>query len=146
MRCFALTAAAIALSGLAAAGPNEDALIAVDKAFSDMARTKGPAAAYDAYAAPDIRMFDDGEGLVRGLPDIRKVLEAEYIEGGTISWTPEEAVASKDGTLGFTSGTWTYVTAGSPEQTGAYVTVWQKNAKGDWTFAVDADTTEVDAD
>ena len=147
MRRIALAAtAAILLHGIALAGPNEDALIAADKAFSELARTKGPAAAYDAYAAPDVRMFDDAEGVVRGLPNIRKVLEAEYAEGGTISWTPEEAVASKDGTMGFTIGSWIYVTEGSPEQTGVYVTIWQKDAKGAWKIAVDADTTEIDAD
>lgn len=146
MRHALYPAFAIALSAAAFAGPHEDSLIAVDKAFAKMANQKGPAAAYDAYAAPDIRMFDDGEGLVRGLPNIRAVLEAEYIEGGKITWTPQEAVASDDGTMGFTIGEWIYVTEGSPDQTGFYVTVWRKNQKGEWKIAVDADTTEVDAD
>lgn len=146
MRPLTVLAAAIAFAGLAFAGPNEDALIAADKAFGEMARTKGPAAAYEAFALPEVRMFDDAEGVVRGLANIRKVLEDEYAEGGTISWTPDEAVASADGTMGFTIGEWLYVTEGSPDQTGAYVTVWQKDAKGDWRVAVDADTTEVDQD
>lgn len=135
-----------ALAGAARAGANEDALLAADKAFAAMAHDKGPVAAYAAFAAPDVRLFDDGEGIVRGMPNIQKVLEAEYAEGGTVSWAPEEAVASKDGTMGFTVGEWTYVTAGSPDQTGFYVTVWQKDAKGAWKVAVDADTTEVDSD
>lgn len=146
MRRATLFAAALVLSSAAFAGPHEDSLIAVDTAFSKLAYEKGPAAAYDAYAAPDIRMFDDAEGLVRGLPNIQKVLEAEYAEGGRISWTPQEAVASDDGTMGFTLGEWLYVTEGSPDQSGFYLTVWRKNDKGDWKIAVDADTTEVDVD
>lgn len=117
-RFIAAAAASVAFALTAMAGPNEDALIAADKAFSDMAAAKGPAAAYAAFAAPDVRMFDDGEGIVRGLTDIQKVLEAEYAEGGKVNWTPREAVASPDGMMGFTIGDWTYVTEGSPDQTG----------------------------
>ncbi|MFT3810896.1 MAG: DUF4440 domain-containing protein [Micropepsaceae bacterium] len=138
--------AALALAGLALAGPHEDALLAADKAFAAMAYEKGPAAAYARFATDDVRMFDDAEGVVRGLPNIQKVLEGEYAEGGRISWSPDEAVASNDGSMGFTIGEWRYVTEGSPDQTGFYVTVWQKDPKGDWKVAVDADTTEVDSD
>ncbi len=143
---IATIAAAVTFAGLAFAGPHEDSLLAADRAFAKLAHEKGPAAAYAAFALPDVRMFDDAEGVVRGIPNIRKVLEDEYIEGGKITWTPGEAVASQDGTMGFTIGEWIYVTEGSPDQTGAYVTVWQKDAKGDWKIAVDADTTEVDSD
>jgi ketosteroid isomerase-like protein len=146
MRCIALIAAAVALTAVALAGPNEDALMAADKAFAALAHDKGPSAAYAVYAATDVRMFDDGEGVVRGLPNIQRVLDAEYAEGGTVSWAPSEAAASKDGSMGFTIGEWTYVTKGSPDQTGFYVTVWQKDEKGAWKVSVDADTTEVDAD
>ncbi len=146
MRRVTLLASAVLLSAAAFAGPHEDSLFAVDRAFSKLAYEKGADAAYQAYAAPDIRMFDDGEGLVRGLPNIRKVLVAEYAEGGKVSWEPHEAVASDDGTMGFTIGEWIYVTEGSPDQTGFYLTVWRKDAKGDWKIAVDADTTEIESD
>lgn len=142
---LAFTFAASILSA-ARAGPNEDTLIAADTAFATLAHDKGPAAAYAVFATADVRMFDNGEGIVRGLPNIQKVLDAEYAEGGTISWKPAEAVSSKDGSMGFTIGEWTYVTDGSPDQTGFYVTIWQKDAKGVWKVAVDADTTEVDSD
>src|SRR5262245_8042651 len=117
LSCFAVV---FLLTGAAFAGPNEDSLIAADKAFSAMAKAKGAAAAYQAYAAPDLRMFDDGEGIVTGMPNILKILEGEYAEGGTVSWKPTEAVSSNDGTMGFTTGEWIYLTEGSPEQSGWY--------------------------
>lgn len=143
MRSLITLAAAILFSAIAAAGPHEDALMAADKAFSDMAKTKGPKAAYAAFGAPDLRMFDDGEGIVTGADNIQKIVEAEYAEGGTVTWTPMEAVSSADGTMGFTTGEWLYVTEGSPEQSGWYITVWRKQPDGSWKIAVDADTTEV---
>ena len=144
MRWMVFAVLVWSMAAQAVAGPHEDALIAADKAFSEMARTKGPAAAYAAFAAPDIRMFDDGEGIVAGIGNIQKVLEMEYAEGGTVSWTPAEAVASTDGTMGYTIGDWRYVTAESPEETGYYLTIWRKQADGSWKIAVDADTTEVE--
>lgn len=143
MRRIIIALAALLFVAPALAGPNEEALIKTDRAFSAMAKSKGPAAAYAAFAAPDARMFDDGEGVVTGMDKIQKILEAEYAEGGTVSWTPKEAQASDDGTMGFTIGDWVYVTDGSPDQTGWYVTIWRKQKDGSWKFSVDADTTEV---
>lgn len=146
MKIFPGAVAAMLLAGLAWAGPNEDALIAADKAFAEMARTQGAAKAYAAFAAPGVKMFDDGEGIVTGLADIQKILEAEYAEGGTVNWALSEAVASDDGTMGYTMGAWSYVTVESPEQSGYYLTIWRKQKDGTWKVAVDADTTEQDAD
>lgn len=143
MRLTIAALAAIWLAAAAWAGPNEDALIAADKAFAAMAQKKGAIAAYKAFAAPDLRMFDDGEGIVTGMPNILAILEGEYAEGGTVNWTPTEAVSSNDGTMGFTTGEWIYLTNGSPEQSGWYVTIWRKQKDGSWKVAVDADTTEV---
>lgn len=135
--------AALALAGVAYAGSNEDALIKADTAFAAMAKAKGAVAAYTAYAAPDLRMFDDGEGIVTGMPNIVKVLKGVYLENGTVDWKPTEAVASDDGTMGFTVGEWTYKAPDDLNQNGWYLTVWRKQKDGSWKVSVDADTTEI---
>ena len=135
-------AAAVSFALPALAGPNEDAMIAADKAFNDMAQKEGVAAAFAAYAAPDARMFRGEEKIVSGPAEIEALMEEQYAHGGTLTWTPTEAVSSGDGTLGFTHGRWTY-TSPKPDDgdaktaTGSYVSVWQKQPDGAYKFSVD---------
>lgn len=142
MRRIAAAVIALALTGPAAAGPNEDALIAADTAFNDMAQNKGVAEAFAAYAAPDARMFRGEEKIVSGPAEIRELMAAQYEHGGTLVWTPREAVASADGTLGFTHGRWTYTTpadeAGKTQSLqGSYVTIWARQGDGAYKFSLD---------
>lgn len=140
---FALAFAAGALiAAPALAGPNEDAMIAADKAFNDLAQKEGVAKAFAAYAAPDARMFRGEETPVSGPAAIEALMAEQYAAGGTLTWAPSEAVSSNDGTLGFTHGRWTYTTPaledGSTKSlTGSYVSVWRKQPDGGYKFAVD---------
>lgn len=139
---IATIAIAAALSAVPAfAGPNEDALLAADKAFNAMAQAQGIPAAFEAFAAPDARMFQAQEKIVSGPAEIRTHVEAQYGAGGTLSWTPLEAVSSDDGTVGFTRGRWTYVSPPVDGKTqtmlGAYVTIWGKQPDGTYKYTVD---------
>ena len=143
MRRFAHAFAVSAMLAVPAlAGPNEDALIAADKAFNDMAQKDGVAAAFAAYAAPDARMFRGEETVVSGPVEIQALMEEQYSHGGALTWTPKEAVSSADGTLGFTHGRWTY-TSPKPDDgeaktaTGSYVSIWAKQPDGAYKFSVD---------
>lgn len=140
MRLTALAFAAT-LIGAAHAGPNEDALIAADTAFSAMAQSKGVAAAFEAFAAPDARMFDGDDTIVSGPAQVRALMEAQYGAGGSLSWTPVEAVSSGDGTVGFTHGRWTYVSpkvdGNSHTLNGNYVTIWGRQPDGAYKFTLD---------
>ncbi|BCW87783.1 hypothetical protein sos41_09130 [Alphaproteobacteria bacterium SO-S41] len=143
MRRFAYAFAVSAMLAVPAlAGPNEDALIAADKAFNDMAQKDGVVAAFAAYAAPDARMFRGEEAIVSGPAEIQALMEEQYSHGGSLTWTPTEAVSSADGTLGFTHGRWTYVSPknGAGEtvtQLGSYVSIWAKQPDGSYKFSVD---------
>ncbi len=126
----------------AVAGPNEDALIAADKAFNEMAQKDGIAKAFEAYAAPDARQFNGDEKPMTGPSAIKSLMEASYPPGSTLSWAPVEAVSSVDGTMGFTHGRWTFVTPKDEKGqthslTGSYATVWQKQPDGAYKFTVD---------
>jgi ketosteroid isomerase-like protein len=135
-----------ALAGLllpfaAAAGPRED-LLAVDQAFSDMSLAKGPHAAFLAYMADDVRLYDGDNPPIQG-----KQTVADYYAHNPdspddrLEWTPSEADASSDGTLGWTRGTWIYTGKnpdGSAQRiTGYYVTAWKKQADGQYKFTLD---------
>ncbi len=141
-RFIASAATALALAGYALAGPNEDALMAADLAFNDMAQKDGVAEAFAAYAAPDARMFRGEEKIVSGPAEIRELMAAQYDHGGSLTWAPKEAVSSADGTLGFTHGRWTYTTPADAEGKtltlhGSYVSVWSKQPDGAYKFSLD---------
>jgi ketosteroid isomerase-like protein len=136
--------------GSASAGPKEE-LIAADKAFSALSVAKGDSAAFLAFLADDGRLFGTGDGL----PLLGKAAAAASFKSGefrngpkaTLSWEPDYASVSSDGTLGWTDGRWTF--AGAPnakgervQATGHYLTVWRKEPDGVWKVAADMGTTD----
>ena len=77
----------------------------------------------------------------RKLP-FHELMAEQYAHGGTLTWGPVEAVASDDGTLGFTHGRWAYESPKAEDgttrkATGSYVTVWRKQPDGAYKFALD---------
>ena len=56
-----------------------------------------------------------------------------------LSWTAVSADISKDGTLGYTRGTFQAEQNGKP-MSGIYTTVWKKDKAGKWRVAVDIAT------
>jgi ketosteroid isomerase-like protein len=53
-----------------------------------------------------------------------------------LNWTVESADVSKDGSLGYTRGTFQGSDSGKPIS-GTYTTVWKKGKDGKWRVAVD---------
>lgn len=144
-RLIVATATLVALAGSALAGPNEDAMMSADIAFNEMAQKQGVAEAFAAFAAPDARMFRGEEKIVSGPAEIRELMAAQYDHGGTLTWAPKEAVASADGTMGFTHGRWTYTTPPAADGKtqalqGSYVSIWSKQPDGAYKFALDIGT------
>ncbi len=143
MRHIVIAAAlAAALTGLAVAGPNEDALMQADRDFNTMAQKDGIVAAFKFYAAPDARMFRREEVPVKGPDEIAALMSEDYASGGSLVWEPREAVAGDDGTAGYTHGRWTYVSPASEDGktttlVGTYVTVWRKQPDGSLKFVAD---------
>lgn len=132
---FALTA------NPAFAGAAED-MMQTDKAFSDMSVAKGTHAAFLAYMADDVRLYQGDHPPVIG----KKAAEDFFAKnpdspGERLQWTPIEADASTDGTLGFTRGTWIYTAkakdGSAVNVTGYYVTEWKKQADGQYKFVLD---------
>jgi ketosteroid isomerase-like protein len=128
-------------SATAVAGPKED-MIATDKAFAAMSVEKGRHAAFLAYMADDVKLFDGDHPPIEG----KAAVEAYYAKhpegaGTRLEWTPAEADASPDGRLGWTRGTWVFTaktTDGSEAKvTGYYVTVWRRQADGHYRFTLD---------
>src|SRR6185312_16223070 len=120
-----LVLCALLVAGPVLARPKED-IAAADKAFSALSVAKGSNAAYLAYLAQDGRLFGTGNQP----PITGKAAAAERFktssngEPGTNvrSWAPDNVEVSKDGTLGYSDGRWTF-TAPKTKLTGHYMTV-----------------------
>ncbi|MDE1985469.1 MAG: nuclear transport factor 2 family protein [Alphaproteobacteria bacterium] len=120
-----------------------------DRAFSAMSIAKGSNAAFLFYMADDGRIFGIGtEPPIYGKEAAAKRF-AEHGNGdpaaNVLSWSPEHADVSADATVGWTDGVWTFVGAPNengvrPKASGHYLTVWKKDAEGEWKLAADMGT------
>ena len=147
---------AIAGAGLAlllagpglAQGPFDtvDAIMQADRDFAAMAAEEGASAAFAHW-------MDASEGrLLRGTADA--IMGAETIAplyaaftGDTLlHWQPTEGFAGSGDDFGVTWGVWSIHTDGdstsAPVARGTYVTVWHRNADGDWRGLLDMGTND----
>jgi len=94
------------------------------------------------------RMAPDAVRLVLGQPSIRgskAIAEADsvlFTPGIRLTWEPVDAGLLAGGTHGFTTGTydlWRAAVDGSEVRasTGSYITIWWRDATGDWQIALD---------
>jgi ketosteroid isomerase-like protein len=147
MKKLLLTSVSFAFfAGAACAGPKED-MMATDRAFSEMSVKQGAHAAFLAFMADDVRLFDGDHPPILGKAAAAAYyadVEAKNPAGqktSSLEWTPVEAESSGDGTLGWTRGTWLFSAKnadGSPRKvTGYYVTEWRLSADGKYKFVLD---------
>jgi ketosteroid isomerase-like protein len=135
-----LTVAWVAAGPTVRAAPVDDVL-AADRAFAALAKTKGPRTAFTEFADPQAIMFRSGVGPVKGVDAIGRVFEDP--PAATPVWAPEAAEIAASGDLAYTWGpfTWTPVPdgplAGKPPLTGYYVSIWKKQPDGRWKWVVD---------
>lgn len=117
-----------------------DELMAVDRAFNDMAREKGEQAAFVAYMDPEMGMqLRANQEPAKGRDQI-KALHDDTSVPSPLVWEPAEAYAAKSGDFGMTWGHWHWSgdVGGAPAtRTGKYLTVWHKTADGEWKGLMD---------
>jgi len=141
---------ALVLSASAASAGAKDEIIAADKAFSALSVAKGSNAAFLAYMADDARTFGTGnEPPILGKTAAEKRFQTRGNGDpklNVLSWTPDNAETSGDGTLGYSDGHWQF--EGAPDKKGVrlhlaghYMTVWRKTDRG-WKFIADMGTTD----
>lgn len=117
--------------------PEASQIFAADEAFNRATQELGVAGWVDFFA-PDGRMVASG-GEIVGKAAIREAMEP-YLSSVKLEWSPTRAVARAGGELGYTVGRF----RASPREdtdsliaTGTYVTIWERQADGNWKVALD---------
>ena len=115
-------------------------IMAVEKAFNDMAQKEGLVKAFEFYAAED-GVIRRKKKIIIGKEDIRKWYEKDVRPNETLSWTPTFIDVSQSGDLAYTYGDFVFSypdSLGNQKQnTGIFHTVWKRQADGNWRFVWD---------
>jgi ketosteroid isomerase-like protein len=135
---FAVFAACFASSGLAQKINNADiqSLVEAERAFAAMAKEKNTREAFLFFLADDAVTSAPGLGPRIG----KKHLEEQEPNEGYLHWYPvfSDIASSRD--FGYNTGPWEFREKRSDEKPvafGEFVSVWEKNAQGEWKVAID---------
>lgn len=107
------------------------ALIAVEKEFAKKSQSVGGAAAAPQYLDRDARLHRNDMSPLLGR---QRIVEFLIKNDSQARWEPIDALVAKSADLGYTYGRYwaPSMKADSGEETGYYIHVWRKDAKGVW--------------
>jgi ketosteroid isomerase-like protein len=118
------------------------AIMRADSTFCAETARKG-VDGWVSWFAPEGRQFASRGRMPVGPAAIRELMTPAFADtNGSLTWWPQEAVVSDDGTLGYTIGGYEAAqrdSAGVRQVvgTGRYVTIWKKQPDGQWRILVD---------
>lgn len=118
----------------------EEEVLAMEKAFNDLASAEGIPAAFLAFAAEDAVLMR-GNRIIAGKAGIQSFFEGSSLDSVQLSWKPDFVRAAKSGDMAYTYGPYTFSakdTSGQLiESTGIFHTVWLRQEDGNWKFVYD---------
>lgn len=111
-------------------------LIDADVAFSDYSVQHGLQAAFVEFAHDSVVLLKNNQMPIIGKQNLIKSYEGRNDSNLSLTWEPAKAIIAESGELGYTYGFWTFV-AQSDTTHGTYLTIWKKNANGQWKYIAD---------
>jgi len=106
-----------------------------DIAFSDLSKQKGMKAAFLQYLdSSGVLLRPDHYPIVG--KDAQQFFQHINDSAFTLTWVPQHASLAESGDLGYTYGIYTYTNEDTTFQ-GTYVSIWEKQADGNWKFVLD---------
>src|SRR5216684_2953829 len=118
------------------ADPTAD-LKAADQGWSKAAEAKN-IEQFMGFVGDDAFMSGLDGKWIRGKAAVKELWSTMLADPSfKVSWTVDTAEVSKDGTLGYTRGTFQASQGGKPVS-GSYTTVWKKSQGGKWLVVVDS--------
>ena len=124
-------------------------LLERDRAWAQLISSGKNADSILAYWTEDARLVAPGQVTLEGKSAIREMVTQSLANPAFhITWTPEAAVASRSGDLGYTYGSNQITIPGPVAKTttivGRYLTVWRKDPDGVWRCVMEYSTPEPD--
>ncbi|MFC5407744.1 YybH family protein [Larkinella bovis] len=110
-------------------------LVNAEKKFAQLSRDSTTKTAFLQNLAPDGILFAKGK-VTNG----RELFETGPERPGKLTWQPVAADVAASGDLGYTTGPWEArpkTLTDTPSGYGHYVTLWKKQADGNWKIALD---------
>ena len=111
------------------------AVLKADSDFSDLSRKKGFRYAFLAYADSTAVLLRAANPPMEG-HNAFKYIESMNDTGVTLTWEPGFASVAGSGDLAYTYGIYTFAAKDTTTR-GTYVTIWKKDAAGNWKFVLD---------
>jgi ketosteroid isomerase-like protein len=115
---------------------NPQEIMDADIAFSDYSVKHGYQAAFIEYAHDSVVLLKDNQMPIIGKQNLIKSYAGRNDSNFVLTWEPARAMIAASGELGYSYGFWTLV-AQSDTSRGTYLTVWKKNANGQWKYIAD---------
>ena len=111
-------------------------LLDADNAFSDYSVKHGIQKAFIEFADDSVVLLKPKQmPIVRKL-NLIKSYEGKSDSGVVLTWRPAKAIIAESGELGYSYGFWTFI-AKTDTSRGTYLTVWKKDANGQWKYIAD---------
>lgn len=115
-------------------------IVAVEKAFNDMAAEEGLARAFEHFAAEDGVIMRNME-IISGKEAISDYTSKSIGPNQSLTWSPTFVDVSASGDLAYTYGDFTFTIADSlgtkTEHKGIFHTVWKRQDDGTWRYVWD---------
>ncbi len=115
------------------------AIAKADTDFGALAKRIGTARAFrDSMDGVDGVTYGVGSKPAVGRDAIYAMMGGDAPDNNVLAWRPIEVFAARAGDMGVSRGRWSSTPrTGGKTLSGSYVTVWRKNAKGQWKGLVD---------
>jgi ketosteroid isomerase-like protein len=117
--------------------PDKEQLLKVDREFSATSVEKGFNNAFIGFAHPDAVLLRENSMPVVGKESVIKLFEKADTAGVNFTWEPLAGDIAASGELGYTYGVYSF-TKDSVTTKGTYVSIWKKDAAGNWKFVLDS--------
>lgn len=111
------------------------AVLKADTDFSNLSRSKGFRYAFLAYADSTAVLLREQHPPMEGHAAF-KYIESMNDSGVTLTWEPTFGSVAASGDLSYTYGIYTFTSKDTTTR-GTYVTIWKKDASGNWKFVLD---------
>jgi ketosteroid isomerase-like protein len=117
--------------------PDKEQLLETDRKFSATSVEKGYNRAFIEFAHPDAVLLRPNSMPVTGSKAVKGLFEKADISGVIFNWEPLAGDIAKSGELGYTYGIYTF-TKDTVTTKGTYVSIWKKDAAGNWKYILDS--------